>query len=223
MKFLKKYNFITEALLTRSRSMWQPLAFEGRELTDIIIYDSSKGKILFATDQGWFEQGGANPEQVSFPEILNKKKVNLFSSIPFIFKVNANNYSDIEGLSEKQRKYGFYLFIPSDVVHYKSLGVVEEKNKNSTSYYDSHEITLDDVQNRGNLTSLTMNYKKYKYSDETDYGAQIKKIIKLCGEEDNYNFSKSLETIIDKINTNEEIRNFFYNLITKIRGSRFDL
>ena len=119
------------------------------------------------------------------------------------------------------------MFIPSDLVHYKYLGEVKEDHKKDyISFYDMHEITLDTAYMTANAQGsvpLTITFRVFVRSENTSYGDEIIKILTVFGEEKNYEFKNSLEKIIDKIKTDEIVNKFFYNIITKSKGERFDL
>lgn len=222
MKYLAKYGHLNEdGLVTKKPNYLKVLNFDGRPLVNIIFYDKVKQKEIFQTRQGWLEgqSYGTEPYAVRFNDILSKRKIDLSLSTPFVAKTPKDSKNFVSD--------GLTLFIPSDLVHYKYIGEVKEDHKKDyISFYDMHEITLDTAYMTANAQGsvpLTITFKTFLRSENTNYGDEIIKILTLFGEQTNYEFKSALEKIIDKIKTDEVISNFFYKIITKTKGERFDL
>ena len=218
MKYLRKYDNVNEnVVIHKSSGFYNPMFLNGKKLVDIAVYDPKKGEVIFNIDRGWLEDdNGKNPNGFVLPEVLMKRKIDLTLKKPFAVNGRGN-----------LNKSGLILYLPSDLVNFKYLGEIEKySSKDAQSYYDQYEMTLDQVYTNATTTTpipATFTYIKYKRSETTDYGAELKNIIKICDKEGNYEFKKNLEEIMELIKNKPEVCAFFNKLVSKARGSKFGL
>lgn len=139
--------------IVKNANWYNPMFFEGRELTNIVIYKD--GKIIYESKCGWFGHGTNNSiDKIEFPfEIKKANKLNLDRKDAFFHKGVLYLHQDLLDIKQTD----------SDVVICESW--------TSKMYGDKFELTLPHVICNGKEfkdSTFTTNLQYIKRHEETE-------------------------------------------------------
>jgi hypothetical protein len=160
--------------LKKQSSWFNPYFLNGKQIDKIKVFNPDTEEVLFSFN--WFGSNNNYPELILPLEVKNRKKLNLKDN-------KAGQLIVVVGKENLSKEKRYYLYIPSNLLEYKSEGQIKRYDNGYTSQvYDKYTIKVQASENNGDkvepVSERIFTVEEYIRTEKSSKGVKAEELYK---------------------------------------------